>query len=608
MNKKISFLILAALLTLSGCRLPTETIREAEKEIDGANAPKRLTVLLTGIPANVNLLGTLSESGATIADALFDGPFDEINGEEFPVIFSSVSVETEAVEVVPGETIYSAAERAEPLTLDTRVIPADSEAVCGYSNCGVTLATLPPGAPLRLTRATVTFILRDELRWSDGEPVTAEDAALSYELFGAGSGASERTGTYEIVGDRSLRWVGIPGYVPARLANVFLAPIPSHSFHGKSLEEILSDPTFTERPSGWGAYRFADSKREDGSLFLERNPYYFGGPAPYDEIVFAARGRGEDSFAYALTHGSGTITQAGIDFSDRIEPLLEDIRDRKLSASIYPTLDVREIIFNFESANLPFRELIADSAARSALTQCVDRARLIREIVYGQSEIPVAAYPSFHALSGGVEGYIGYDPANGRETVAALGGEGLPLKLTYIAGETNRRTAAFVRDGWRDCGLAVEIEEIPLQAFGQLQRGEFDAALTLRPGGALLPCRAWLSTERPDDAADGSGINLSRFGSKDVDALCAAARFSPPIGGGDSMIRTAQSIFNTMAITIPLYFEPRFALTTADVCGVASVIGMRSILWNVERLRPAGIGEDCYAPQWNDIYQQLFIN
>ena len=124
MNKKISFLILAALLTLSGCRLPTETIREAEKEIDGANAPKRLTVLLTGIPANVNLLGTLSESGATIADALFDGPFDEINGEEFPVIFSSVSVETEAVEVVPGETIYSAAERAEPLTLDTMRVRA----------------------------------------------------------------------------------------------------------------------------------------------------------------------------------------------------------------------------------------------------------------------------------------------------------------------------------------------------------------------------------------------------------------------------------------------------------------------------------------------------
>ena len=74
------------------------------------------------------------------------------------------------------------------------------------------------------------------------------------------------------------------------------------------------------------------------------------------------------------------------------------------------------------------------------------------------------------------------------------------------------------------------------------------------------------------------------------------------------MIRTAQSIFNAMAITVPLYFEPRFALTTADVCGMASVIGMRSILWNVERLRPAEIGEDCYAPQWNDIYRQLFIN
>ena len=93
------------------------------------------------------------------------------------------------------------------------------------------------------------------------------------------------------------------------------------------------------------------------------------------------------------------------------------------------------------------------------------------------------------------------------------------------------------------------------------------------------------------------------YRSPDLESLCVAARFSGEFGSGSGMIETAQSLTTSEAVSLPLYFEPRFALTTADVCGVESVIGMRSILWNVERLRPASVGESCYAPQWNDIYR-----
>ena len=610
MDKKRFFLVLFFFFmsgfVFSGCNAPgtDRASRAAENTADESESRPQLTILLTELPNAVSLVGPLTEAGATVADALFDGPFDQVNGQEIPVIFSEINVETLPVQVSVGDPVYGASERVESLRPDTSVVPANGAAVCGYSDCVVSFDALPPGAALELDQVQATFRLRDDLRWADGTALTSADAALAYVLFGPELAVSERTAAYEIVDERTVRWRGIPGYVPNRLADVFVAPIPAKDALNRTRDDLLADPAFMSRPSGWGAYRFAADQPESAdAIVLERNPYYFGEAPAYDRLVFSARGRGEDQFVYALENGAATVTQSGVDFSGRIEPLLEDVRDRKLSASIYPSLDTVEIAFNYASANETLRDFFANAENRAALTQCVDRPRLIREILYGQSEVPIGAYPSFHALNSRGNGYIGPDPAAARLTLSRNGGAGVSLILTYFEDETNRRTAEFVRDAWRSCGLTVETEGIPLSEIGRIRAGRFDALLTARSGGERLPCRAWLSSPLSGNSTDGGGIHPGGYRSAEADALCVAARFAGGIGADPAMADLAQSFLTSEAISLPLYFEPRFALTTADVCGIRSVIGMRSILWNVERLRPAERGESCYAPQWNDIYR-----
>lgn len=593
-------LTISALLV--GCNVPSDTgtlPSEPERAGQSAGDVSRLTALLTEIPTILHPIGGLSASGATVADALFDGPFDSINGGENPVIFESIDVQTEPVTVSLGDTVLDAAEFVVPLTETTRVVPADGEAICGYDGCMATWATLPPGAQLRLLAAAVTFRLRPDLKWANGSPVTASEAALSAEIFGADSVFYPRTAGYRVIDDRTLEWRGVPGYLPAQLADVFPFPVPASQAYGKERQSLYEDAALMRYPLGWGAYRFAAEQPETGIL-LERNPFYFGAPAAYAEILFVAKGRGEDAFTASIKNtDQDTVTQSGLDFSERIEPLLEEIRDRKLSASIYPTLNRTELIFNFNASDPTLRDAFANEEIRVALTQCVNRPRLIREILYGQSEVPIGAYPSFHAFSLNGEGYVGFNPEAGRMSLTSAFGSGLRLKLTYAEGETQRRMAEFVAESWRDCGVEVSTEGIPLQSVGTLRGGGFDVALVQRAGGSRLPCRDLLSAAILDPA---QGVNISGIQSAEVDDLCIAARSSVAFGSAGDFAHVASSILNSKMLTIPLAFEPAFALRTGTVCGMESVIGMRSILWNVERFHPAGAGEDCVQSQWNNIY------
>lgn len=606
-NKKRSLQFFFPLVMISalcvGCHVPSDgTPIQAQPDDTAAvteSGAKRLTVFLTELPTTLNPVGGLSMSAATVADALFDGPFDMVNGREIPIIFEAIDVQTEPIAVALGDLVFDAAEFVVPLTETTRTVPADAAAICGYEGCMATWGTLPPGAPLRLNAATVTFRFRSDLKWADGAPVTAYEAALSAELMGSDVAAHERTAAYRVIDERTLEWRGIPGYLPARLADVFPFPLPAARAYGKTRDTLYDDDALMRRPLGWGAYRFTTVQPEAGIL-LERNPFYFGAPAAYEEILFLAKGRGEDAFTAAIQDmGRSAMTQSGLDFSGRIEPLLEAIRDRKLSASIYPTLERTELVLNFNAADAAIRAAFADESVRIALTQCINRPRLIRDILYGQSEVPIGAYPSFHAMSLNGAGYVGFDPDAGRASLTSAGVSGLKLRLTYFEGETPRRIAEFIAESWRGCGVAVETEEIPLSSVGAMYEGAFDAAIMKRAGGERLPCRDWLSAAVLDPS---QGWNVSGVDSAEADELCVAARFSLAFGSAGGFARDAAAILNAKALTIPLAFEPAFALRTRDVCGVESVIGMRSILWNVERIRPAGIGEICAESQWNNIY------
>ncbi|MFO7537123.1 MAG: hypothetical protein R6X32_03585, partial [Chloroflexota bacterium] len=88
------------------------------------------------------------------------------------------------------------------------------------------------GEPVELPQMVVDFTLKP-LIWSDGTPMTAADSAFSFQVAASPQTPGRKTAvfhtaSYTATGARSVRWVGVPGYLdPAYFTNVWM-PLPSH--------------------------------------------------------------------------------------------------------------------------------------------------------------------------------------------------------------------------------------------------------------------------------------------------------------------------------------------------------------------------------------------
>jgi len=145
----------------------------------------------------------------------------------------------------------------------------------------------------QMNQFTVTFKLLADLKWSDGEPLLAEDLVFSYHLselsrLGHFQWALERTDSFIALDEHTLVWTGIPGFVPRDLEDILWEPMPAHQIGELSDSELLSANDTTRTPAGWGAYRLV-SWETGSQIALEKNPNFVlseqGVPA-YDKLVF----------------------------------------------------------------------------------------------------------------------------------------------------------------------------------------------------------------------------------------------------------------------------------------------------------------------------------
>jgi len=130
----------------------------------------------------------------------------------------------------------------------------------------------------QMNQFTVTFKLLPDLKWSDGEPLVAQDFVFSYQLaersgLGHYQWALERTDSFVAVDEQTLVWTGIPGFVPRDLQAVLWKPMPTHQLGELSDTELLTADITTRVPAGWGAYRLV-SWDAGSQIVLEKNPNF----------------------------------------------------------------------------------------------------------------------------------------------------------------------------------------------------------------------------------------------------------------------------------------------------------------------------------------------
>ncbi|MCK4451641.1 MAG: peptide ABC transporter substrate-binding protein [Anaerolineae bacterium] len=580
--------------------------------------PKVLTICLAGEPDTLYLYGG-SRLAATrhVMEALYDGPIDYLNYAYQPVILQKVpsiadgDAVTRTVRVREGDRVVDAEGGALELVEGMRVRPAG----CHADECAVEFE----GEPLWMERMEVTFVLREDVTWADGEPLTADDSAFAFHVASDPATPSShyliaRTASYRFLDRWRVKWVGLPGFISPTYFLNFFAPLPRHQLEDRSPAELLQADETRRRPLGWGPFVVEEWVAGD-HITLSPNPHYFRAAEglPYlDQVVFKFASGESDMIARILSGECDVSTQdAGF---RPFMPLLVQAEQHGLLEVISATSNGWEHIDFGIAPVSDYRQadLFGDVRVRQAIVQCIDRQAIVDEVTYGHSVVPDSYLPPVHPLYAGDRlVHWDYDPAAGRVLLEEVGwldesGDGVreahsvrsvragtPFEITLLIpsdSTVTQQTARIAKANLADCGIRVHVEVLFQWEFfadgpdGPLFGRQFDLAETTWWFDVIPSCGHYMSSEIPDKGR-WYGDNPAGYSNPDYDAVCQAAlQALPGTQQYEEYHKQAQVIFSEELPAIPLFMWLRVALARPGVLNFTLDSTAQSELWNIEML------------------------
>lgn len=229
--------------------------------------------------------------------------------------------------------------------------------------------------------ATVTFRLRDDVSWHDGEPVTAADVAFTFRTArnpNVGAAMAHRFSAWdsvEVLGDHELRFHVDPSAdLSTGLFAWAMTPVaPEHLLGDVPPSELSTAPFGTREPVGSGPFRFVDHRAGDRWI-LEANPDHpeaLGGRPYLDRLVYRVV-PDESTLLAELRRGE-------VHFYMKVLPSqaerIREAPDLRLATFSFPQYGF--VAWNTRRA--PFGE----EALRRALTLAIDRRALISSQLHG---------------------------------------------------------------------------------------------------------------------------------------------------------------------------------------------------------------------------------
>lgn len=447
---------------------------------------------------------------------------------------------------VPGRSLaLNRGAGVEPATIDPQRNSGapEAEIIRGlfdslvYANPEDVNEVLPKGAErwtISPDGLTYDFFLRREARWSNGDPVVAEDyrASILRAMEPALAGAIADY-TYPIAGaedyhrgrNRDPSSVGLVAVDSHHLRITLRAPAPHFIYLMEEFPFVAVHRPSIEANGGWlnptspwtkpgmvsnGPFRLT-AWTNGKELVMERNPYYWNKAAvKLDAIRFIPI---ESTDTEERTFRTGQIHVTYSFPTNR----LATYRDAKSPALRVSARNGAHLLF-FNTTKPPLN----DPRVRRALSFAIDRVKLAQKVLAGGEA------PAYTLGQPGMGGYRAPHqdlpgPDEARRLLAAAGfpgGTGFPtLGYLYNTSERNRDVAQALQQMWlRELGIRVELRNEEWKVFlDNRQIGNYDIAR-----GGWLPFTPEQS-EYFRLCHSKSVSNDSRWHSAEFDALCDEA-------------------------------------------------------------------------------------
>lgn len=379
-----------------------------------------------------------------------------------------------------------------------------------------------------------TFELRKDVKWHDGQPLTAEDVAYTYNAIKDKEYSGTKASTFAslematVVDPHTVKFTLKEPFAPF-LSALSMGILPKHLFGTEPVSKMKDNP-LNRKPIGNGPWKFTEW-REGEYIILEANPdFYVKGEPKIARIRYKFV---PDTNVATAQFEAGQVdyfSPAGKDVA-RLKQTLGD-KVKSVSSQI--------LGFNYLGFNHT-RFGLNEKKVRQAIAHAVNRKQIVDNIMAGQAVVVHTDTPPQSAYFNPNVPTYSYDPAKavklledagftkGPDGIMTRDGKKLQYTLMYSSGLATRDgMAQLMQSNLKEIGIALELKPTETSVFLQkhVWMGDYDMMINSFGVGIDPDMHSRYHSSQAQKNKDGRfvGFNRISFINPRVDQLIEAGR------------------------------------------------------------------------------------
>lgn len=518
----------------------------------------------------------------------------------------------------PGGTVKIALYQ-EPKTLNpylvkqgaaTRVIKTMLEGLLGLDPDGNYVPVLAAEAPtvenggISADGLQVTYHLRSDVLWSDGEPVRAQDVVFTWQaIMNPDNQVITRSGYDKIESveapDESTVVIQFSEfYAPFR--TLFEYVLPEHVLAGPA---DMNNADFNRDPVGTGPFMVSEWVPGD-YILLAPNPNYRLEGQPYLEQLIVKIVPSRETGVAMLKTGDVDVMW------DLVEDLIPQIEGNdQLALWVSPSINIERLILNLSAPGEPAdlatpHPALGDLRVRQAIDMAIDREQIVRALLNNQARLINSPIPIGWAADDSLLP-TDYDPEAAGQLLDEAGWvdddndgfrekDGQPLQLTIISTSGNalrEKIEQVLQAQFKAVGIDLQISNVASTVlFGKWAdsspraMGNFDLLLySTGPSADPDPhlYSYFHSAQIPSEENGGKGANYSRYSNPEVDAALDTARNSADLATRQAEYRKLAGLVAEDLPHVMLYARLNINVFNTQVAGY-TVNAWENLTWDTQ--------------------------
>ena len=339
-----------------------------------------------------------------------------------------------------------------------------------------------------MIKKTITYKIKDNAVWHDGENVTSEDIAFTFKSMASRdyqggyygdvqnikgaedyhNGKADDVEGIKVINENTIQIEFNKVYAPAVTNLGTVKILPEHIWSEVAVGEWTKQTDLLNKPIGCGPYKLTEYKSGSYVKF-EAASDFFGGEVKTSNLIFKVINADTTQAEFK----SGSIDIANV------EALTKNDVDSLIKEG-YKSTSFDNYLFTYMGFNLREKNL-QDVNLRKAFMHAINRQGIVDKVVEGRGQIVNApllpsswAYPEESLLDSynydvekakSLLKEAGWEDKDGDGIVENKDGEKLELTLVCQTGHPVReKTAVIIQENLKEIGVKIEIDSMEFSA------------------------------------------------------------------------------------------------------------------------------------------------